>query len=247
MGKLGGMRLYGMAGALQAALETGSATEAAQELVARLVEAEWEDKHQRRTERLVRMARFRTGAYLSDMDWATDRNLDRNLIAKLADGRFVKENRSVLITGPTGVGKSFVAQALGSQACELGYSTVYWNCTKLFPVLREKHRDGSNGRFMKGLAKASLLILDDFGLARMETQERMGFLEIVEDRHGRGGTIVTSQLPVAAWHEIIGDKTIADAVCDRLIHRSIRIELKGTSLRAREPGSQEKKDLVQQD
>jgi DNA replication protein DnaC len=224
MGKLNGMKLYGMAGALRAAMETGAAGENAQELLARLVEAEWEDKHQRRTERLARAARFRTGAFVSDVDWTADRNLDRNVVAKLSECRFIIENRAVLITGPTGVGKSFIAQALGTQACALGYATAYWNCTKLFPTLREKTRDGSYGRFMKGLSKTALVILDDFGLARLESLDRMALLEIID----------TSQLPVGSWHEIIGDKTIADAVCDRLVHRSIRLELKGESLRAKD-------------
>ena len=229
------MKLYGMADAYRAAMETGAdRSQAVNELLARLVEAEWQDKHVRRTQRLARSARFRSESALSDIDWLANRNLDRAVITSLAECRFIAEKRTVIVTGPTGVGKSFVAQALGTQACEVGFATAYWNCTKLFPALKEKQRDGAYARFISLLAKTPLLILDDFGLARLDANDRLALLEIAEDRYNKAATIVTSQLPVSAWHEIIGDQTIADAICDRFVHRAIRLEMSGQSMRARQ-------------
>jgi DNA replication protein DnaC len=228
------MKLYGMADAYRAAIETGSdRSQTVNELVARLVDAEWQDKHARRTHRLARQAKFRSESAIADIDWLANRNLDRAVIMTLAECRFVFEKRTVIITGPTGVGKSFIAQALGTQACDAGYATSYWNCNKLFPALKEKQREGSYGRFIAALAKVPLLVLDDFGLARLDTQDRLSLLEILEDRYNKSATIMTSQLPVASWYEIIGDQTIADAICDRVVHRAIRIELTGQSMRAR--------------
>jgi DNA replication protein DnaC len=228
------MKLYGMADAYRAAMETGAdRSQTVNELLGRLIDAEWQDKHSRRTQRLARAARFRSQSTISDIDWLENRNLDRAVIASLAECRFILEKRTLIVTGPTGVGKSFIAQALGAQACDAGFITSYWNCNKLFPLLKEKQRDGSYARFIASLAKVSLLILDDFGLARLDTADRLALLEILEDRYNKSATILSSQLPVASWHEIIGDQTIADAICDRVVHRAIRIEMAGTSMRAR--------------
>ena len=233
--KMRQMKLYGMADAYRAALETGAdRSQAVNELLASLIESEWQDKHDRRTQRLARTARFRCESALSDVDWIANRNLDRAVIMNLAECRFITEKRTVIVTGPTGVGKSFIAQALGTQACDSGFATSYWNCNKLFPALKEKQRDGSYARFIALLAKTPLLILDDFGLARLDASDRLALLEIAEDRYNKVATIVTSQLPVSAWHEVIGDQTIADATCDRFVHRAIRIEMSGQSMRARE-------------
>ncbi len=233
--KLTQMRLYGMANALRAGIETGGVAHTDPlEFVSYLVQSEWEDKHARRTQRLSRAARFRTDALLSEIDWTVQRGLDKTVVMKLAEGAFVREHRTVILTGATGVGKSFVAQALGSHACESGYTTAYFNCTKLFPLLREKRIDGSYNPFITKLAKTHLLILDDFGLLRFDAQDRLSLLEIVEDRYNKSALIVASQLPVTEWHSVIGDPTIADAVCDRIVHKAIRIEMSGPSMRAKD-------------
>ena len=231
--KLSQMKLYGMAEALRAAMETGAdRNSGVQEFIAHLVESEWEDKHQRRTQRLTRAAQFRSQALLSELDWTVNRGLDKTLLLKLSDCRFVHEKKTIIITGPTGVGKSFLAQALGSQCCDLAFRTRYCNCNKLFPLLKEKRMDGSYARFMSELAKTNLLVLDDFGLMHLDGHDRLSLLEIVEDRYAKSATIITSQIPVAQWYEIIGDPTISDAVCDRIIHGAIRIEMQGPSMRS---------------
>jgi len=231
--KMSQMKLYGMASALRTALETGlERYSSPQEFVSHLIESEWDDKHQRRTQRLSRAAQFRSQSFLSELDWTVNRGLDKALLLKLSECRFVREKRTIIITGPTGVGKSFVAQALGSQSCDLAYRTRYCNCNKLFPLLREKRHDGTYAKFMADLAKANLLILDDFGLMHMDGQDRLSLLELVEDRYAKASTIITSQLPVAQWYEVIGDPTISDAVCDRLVHGAVRIEMQGESMRA---------------
>jgi DNA replication protein DnaC len=232
--KLNHMKLYGMAIALRAAVESGTARNSTpEEFLAHLVESEWEDKHQRRTERLMRNAKFRTEALIGELDWTVQRGLDKALMLRLSDCRFVQEHRTIIVTGPTGVGKSFIAQALGSQACDVGFDTAYFNCGKLFPLLREKRIDGSYARFVKSIAKTDLVVFDDFGLLRLDTPDRLSLLEILEDRYARNATIIASQLPVAQWHEVIGDQTIADAICDRVVHHAIRIELNGISMRSK--------------
>jgi DNA replication protein DnaC len=233
--KLNQMKLYGMANALRAAIETGGMTHTdAGEFVSYLVQSEWDDKHMRRTQRLTRAARFRSDALLSEIDWTTNRGLDRTVLTRLAEGSFIREHRTVILTGPTGVGKSFVAQALGTHACDCGFVTAYFNCTKLFPLLKERRIDGSYPAFVTKLGKTHLLILDDFGLLHLDVQDRLGLLELVEDRYGKAALIVTSQFPVSEWHSIIGDPTIADAICDRIVHKSIRIEMSGPSMRAKD-------------
>jgi DNA replication protein DnaC len=233
--KLTQMKLYGMANALKAGIETGGITNTDPlEFISYLIQSEWEDKHARRTQRLSRAARFRTEALLSEIDWTAQRGLDKTVIMKLAEGAFIREHRTVVLTGPTGVGKSFVAQALGSHACDCGYTTAYFNCSKLFPLLREKRIDGSYSPYVTRLAKTHLLILDDFGLLRFDAQDRLSLLEIIEDRYNKSALIVSSQLPVADWHSVIGDPTIADAVCDRIVHKAIRIEMSGLSMRAKD-------------
>ena len=231
--KLNQMRLYGMANALKAAIESGMiAHTGPTEFAAHLVQSEWDDKHVRRTQRLTRSARFRSEAILSEIDWKINRGLDKAVMMKLSEGSFIREHRTIVITGPTGVGKSFVAQALGTHACECGFTTGYYNCTKLFPMLKEKRLAGTYGMFITRLSKMHLLILDDFGLMRLDSQDRLSLLEIVEDRYGKAALILSSQLPVSEWHSVIGDPTIADAICDRIVHKSIRIELSGPSMRS---------------
>jgi len=153
------------------------------------------------------------------------------LIANLATGEYLEKGESVLITGKTGVGKSFLASALGLQACAQGYSVEYFNAQKMFLRLKMARLEGTILKFFDKLAKTKLLVIDDFGLAHLDKQQQLDLLDIMEDRHGRYSTIIASQLPVAAWYDVCGERTIADAVLDRLVHTSYRIEFNDVNLR----------------
>lgn len=230
--KMRSMRLFGMLEAFDAMLKTAQTIEyAPDELMAHLVEAEWNDRHNRRLKRLLKNARFRYSATLNEIDYQVPRGLDRNLIQRLSQGDFIRRSQNVIILGPTGVGKSFIATALGHQACMLGMTTLYASAYKLFQELKMAKADGSYPKLLKRLARQELLILDDFGIKPMDQHARMALMEIMEDRHQKQATIITTQLPIKHWHEAIGESTIADAVMDRLVHSAHRIELKGESMR----------------
>ena len=230
--KMRSMRLFGMLEAFDALLKTAQTNEyTSDELMAHLVEAEWNDRHNRRLKRLLKNARFRYSATLNEIDYQVPRGLDRNLIQRLSQGDFIRRSQNVIILGPTGVGKSFIATALGHQACMLGMNTFYASAYKLFQELKMAKADGSYPKLLKRLARQELLILDDFGIKPMDQHARMALMEIMEDRHQKQATIITTQLPIKHWHEAIGESTIADAVMDRLVHSAHRIELKGESMR----------------
>lgn len=196
-----------------------------------LIQSEWEDRENKKINRHLRLARFRYTACIEEVNFTSSRGLDKTQILRLAEGSFIQKKENLLITGPTGVGKSFLASAFGHQGCQFGYRTLYFNTQKLFSRLKMQKADGSYGREINKIEKCDLLILDDFGLQALDNTARMILLEIIEDRHGRKSTIVASQLPVAKWYDIIGDSTVADAILDRMIHTAHRIELKGESLR----------------
>lgn len=196
-----------------------------------LLNAEKENRGARRTKRLIHQARFRYTASIEQLNFTTPRGLDKALLLCLAEGTYITKGKSVLITGPTGVGKSYIASALGHQACLMGYTTLYYNIQKLLTHLRLAKVDGSIFKVQKLLYKKDLLILDDFGLQSLNDKQRIDYFEILEERHGRKSTIFISQLPVHEWFDIIGDNTIADAIVDRVIHQSIKIDLKGESMR----------------
>lgn len=226
------MRLLGMFNAFEAILHAGQTPSlTSDELVAHLVEAELNDRQQRRTKRCLRAARFRYPASIEEIDFHSARNLDKNQLLRLADCSFLDQGGNIVITGPTGTGKSFLASAIGNQACLKGKQVKYFNCRKLFESLKMAKADGSYQSFIRKLERQDLIILDDFGLEPINGNARLGLLEIIEDRHGCRSTLVVSQLPVANWHEVIGEKTIADAILDRIVHHANRIELKGESLR----------------
>lgn len=230
--KLNEMKLFGMSRAyetMQTTRQSDGMTN--DELINYLVEAEWDDRQNRRLKRLVKTARFRYQATLGDIAYGNERNLDKGMFLKLAGCDYLEKKENIIITGATGVGKSHLATALGNQACLKGYKTIYCNVAKLLANLQMKRADSSYLRELEKFERQDLLILDDFGLARLDTTNRMDLLEIIEDRHGKCSTIITSQLPVTKWHEVIGDLTIADAILDRLVHNAHRIELKGSSLR----------------
>jgi DNA replication protein DnaC len=232
--KMRQMKLYGMALAFKTSLEEHSMPQStADEMVALLVEAEWDDRNNRRISRRIRNARFRYKAVLEQIDFTVQRNLDRNVMNRLAECSFIEKNENVLISGSTGIGKSFVASAIGNQACMLGYKVYYASTAKLFSLLKIAKADGSYIKETARIEKQDLLILDDFGMQPFDNHSRSALIEIIEDRHGKHSTIITSQLPVKQWHEVIGEQTIADAVLDRIVHNAHRIELSGESLRKR--------------
>jgi len=229
--KMKTMKLYGMARAMASAIDMGIKDITPDQFIAHLVDAEWDDRYNRRLDRLIKNAKFRYRASIDEIDFSLSRNLDKNMVLRFSDCSFVKNKKNIIITGPTGVGKSFVASALGNQACIYGYVTLYFNTQKLFSALKLSKADGSYISQIRKIEKASLLVLDDFGLEKLDSQSRLSLLEILEDRHGLASTVITSQFPIPAWHEIIGDPTIADAICDRMVNSSYRIELGGESVR----------------
>ena len=208
-----------------------------------LIEAEWDDKHNRKIERAIKNARFRYKTSIEGIIYDETRNIEKNSILRLADCEFVEKSENILITGSTGVGKSYMATALGYQACIEGYRVMYLNTTKLFSKLKIAKADGSYLRELAKIERQHVVILDDFGLQPLDGQNRIAMLEIIEDRNKKGSVIVTSQLPVEGWYEIIGEKTIADAILDRLIHQSHRIELKGESMRKKRSLIKEKNSI----
>ena len=232
LNKLVEMKFTGMAQALKTSMETGRGESyTADELVAFLVDSEWEERQNKRLDRLVKKAKFRYFSTFEELSFNMQRSLDKNLCLRLSTGQFIKKGESVLITGPTGVGKSFLASALGNQACVKGYKVLYFNMGKLFDQLRIFQADGSYAKEVEKIAKTDLLILDDFGMKSFNNQQRMMLMEIIEDRHGRASTIITSQHPVKNWYEIIGEATLADAILDRLVHSAHEIKISGESMR----------------
>jgi DNA replication protein DnaC len=205
------MKFQGMAMAFKTTLEDGRmASMTADEMVAFLIESEWDYRNNRRIERHINQARFRYKANIENLDFETDRNLDKNQIMRFADCNFIDKSETIIITGSTGIGKSFIGSAIGNQACMLGYKVLYANTTKLFSKLKMSKADGSYIKEIARIEKQDLLILDDFGIQPFDNQSRSSLMEIIEDRHGKRSTIITSQLPVLQWHEIIGENTIAD-------------------------------------
>lgn len=230
--KMKQMKLNGMHNAFKTAIESGKTDHyTIDQFTSMLIDSEWDERHNRRIERSIKNARFHYKSNIESLNFEVSRNLDRTQILRLADCEFVTKNQNVLITGSTGVGKSFLGTALGYQACIEGFKVSYFNTSKLFAKLKIAKADGSYLRELAKLERQDVLILDDFGLQALDGQNRITLLEIIEDRHNNGSIIVTSQIPVQGWYDIIGEKTIADAILDRLIHQSHRIELLGESMR----------------
>ena len=230
--KMKQMNLNGMHNAFKTAIESGKNDHyTIDQFTSMLIDSEWDERHNRRIERSIKNARFHYKSNIESLNFEVSRNLDRTQILRLADCEFVTKNQNVLITGSTGVGKSFLGTALGYQACIEGFKVSYFNTSKLFAKLKIAKADGSYLKELAKLQRQDVLILDDFGLQALDGQNRITLLEIIEDRHNNGSIIVTSQIPVQGWYDIIGEKTIADAILDRLIHNSHRIELSGESMR----------------
>lgn len=230
--KMKNLGLYGMYGAFKTAIETGKTDHyTLDQFIAQLIETEWDDRQNRKIERNIKNAQFRYKASLEKIVFNEDRNLDRTRLLRLSQGDYINKGEDILITGSTGVGKSYLATALGYQACIDGYRVKYYNTTRLLAKLKMAKSDGTYINEIARIERQHLIILDDFGLQPMDNQNRLAFLEIVEDRHGKGSLIITSQLPVASWYDVIGEKTIADAILDRLVHHAHRFELGGESMR----------------
>jgi DNA replication protein DnaC len=196
-----------------------------------LLDRELADRQDRRLRARLRYARLRHNAAVEDVAYRTARGLDRALFHKLAQGNWIKEQQNLIIVGPSGVGKSWLACALGHRACRDNLSVLYQRIPRLFSDLALARGDGRYARLMRALGGVKLLILDDWGLEPLTAEQRHDLLEIVEDRYGRGATLITSQIPVDRWHDLIGDPTLADAILDRVVHNAHRIQLRGESLR----------------
>jgi DNA replication protein DnaC len=204
-----------------------------EERLALLVEREATGREDRRLRARLKFAGLRQSACIEDIDWRAARGLDRALFTRLAGGEWIDRHQGVLLTGPTGVGKTWLACALGHKACRDGHSVLYQRLPRLLEALALARGDGRYARMLKGLARVGVLILDDWGLTPLTPEGRRDLLEVIDDRHGRTATVVTSQLPVPSWHEWIADPTLGDAILDRLVHNAHRIELKGESMRRR--------------
>jgi DNA replication protein DnaC len=202
------------------------------EYLALLTDHQWEDRENRKTDRLLKQAGFRQNANLADISYSPDRNLDRNMFARLGTLDFISKKEGLIICGASGVGKSYLAQALGHQACLSGYKTLYAVTARIFKKLKLCKVDGTYLKELEKLTRTDLLILDDFGLQAFDNQDRETLMDIIDDRHSRKTTIISSQIPVSAWYEIIGGEgTLADAILDRIVNSSHRIDLRGESLR----------------
>jgi DNA replication protein DnaC len=196
-----------------------------------LIQAETDQREANRLERLVKNAAFRYKSSIQEVSFDAARGVEQSKVLSIAGGSYIKNGESVIITGATGCGKSFLASALGMQACKQGYSVAYYNMQKLMTRFKIARLEANSIGLFDKLAKTDLLILDDFGLASMENQQQLDLMEIIEDRHGRKATVIASQLPVASWFDVFKEETIADAILDRIVHNSHRFELKGESLR----------------
>lgn len=234
--RLHALRLTGMATALSEQQgQPDLARLAFEDRLALLVEREVTAREDRRLTRLLQLAKLRLpAAAIEDLDFRSARGLDRSLLLRLASGEWIRQHQTVLIVGATGTGKTYVACALGQSACRHGLTARYLRLPRLLQDLGLARADGSYGKVLTTLAKADLLLLDDWGLAPLADRERRDLLEVLEDRYGRRATLVTSQLPLEHWHTCVGDATFADAILDRLVHQAHRITLKGTSMRRHE-------------
>ena len=237
--QLNQLGLLGMAGAFGEMIDADAASLSHAEWLALLLEREISYRHDRRLAARLRYARLRHQAAVEDVDYRTVRGLDRALFQKLAAGAWIDAHDNLILCGPTGVGKSWLASALGHRACRDNRSVLYQRVPKLFAELALARADGRHRRLMRGLISPQLLILDDWGLEPLDAGARHDLMEILEDRYGRRSTIVTSQVPVEHWHQLIGDPTYADAILDRLVHNATRIDLTGESMRRKRSSRQQ--------
>jgi DNA replication protein DnaC len=230
--KLYTMKLNGMADALKELIQQPHSQDLSfEERLALMVDRQWTWKEDRRMKRLLQLAHLKINACTEDIDFKTPRGIDKPVLLHLARCEWITNIQNIIITGPTGVGKTYLACALANRACRMGFQSYYSRLPRLFQELTIARADGSYSRLMKKLLKAKVLVIDDLGLAPMSPSERTDLLEVIEDRHGTSSTLVATQLPIDHWHDNIGDSTIADAILDRLVHNAHKIHLKGESMR----------------
>jgi len=230
--KMSKLRLFGMQQSFKGILESKSYGQfTIDQLLATLVQAEWEEQENRKIGRLMKNAKFRYQASLEEIDYQHPRNLDKNQMLRFVDCNYLKRAENILVTGATGLGKSHIISALGNQACLMGYKVMYRNAQKLFNALKLARIDGSYLKEMKKIEKQDLFIIDDFGLQPLDSMMSLTLMEIIEDRFAVKSMIIGSQIPLEKWYEVITEKTVADAVLDRLFNMSHKIILKGESMR----------------
>jgi DNA replication protein DnaC len=233
--KLNTLKFYGMAQGLQDQAQHPAIDQLSfEERLGLLVDREITNRLDRRFKNRLQQAKLKQSASLEDIDYQANRGLDKALVQGFHDCQWIKKNLNILISGPTGVGKSWIACALAQKACREGYTALYQRVPRLFHELVLAKGDGSLNKLFSRLSKVDVLILDDWGLSKLTAEQRRDLLEILEDRHGSRSTIVTSQLPIDQWHDNIGDSTMADAIMDRLVHNAYKINLKGESLRKKQ-------------
>lgn len=230
--KMNAMKLFGMVAAFDSQLSSNEYHELSfEERVGILVDAEWTDREQRKLSRRLKAAKLRYPASLENVNFQASRGLNRQQILTLGSGRWIAEQHNLLITGPTGIGKSFLACAFVERACRRGFTGYYVRASRLVHDLAVARGDGSYTRVLSRLAKLDLLAVDDWLLHPLKDADRRDLMEVIEERAERGSTLIATQLPVKQWHPAIGDPNHADALCDRILHRAHRITLKGASLR----------------
>jgi len=232
--KLQTLRLMGMYKALIEQMSMPeSETLSFEERLGLLADREITERQDRRLKARLRQAKLKHNACLEDLDYRAPRGIDKALMLQLSNCRWLNEGLNLIINGATGVGKTWIACALAQKACREGYTALYLRLPRLFEELALAHGDGRFSKLMAGFAKTDLIILDDWGMAKFTAEQRRDLLELLDDRHGNRSTLVTSQVPVDHWHEVIGDPTLGDAILDRLVHNAYRINLKGESMRKR--------------
>jgi DNA replication protein len=232
LNKLNELRLIGMAKAYAEQEETKDIAQLSfEQRFGLLVDREMTERENRRLVSRLRAAKLRQNASVEDIDLRSQRGLDKHLLPQLGACQWVKDHHNVLLTGPTGIGKSYIACALANSACRQGYKSLYQRLPRLFEELGIAKGDGRYSKLLTNLSKTDLLVLDDFGLSKLTEEQCRDLLEIMEDRHGLKSTIVTSQLPVKNWHDVMQDPTLADAILDRLVHNAYKIDLTGESMR----------------
>ena len=230
--KMKQLRLNGMAQVHYAAVHENMYTDyTLDEYTALLIDQEWEVRQHRKIQNTLYRAGFKFQASVRDIDYTAHRNLEKNYLERLLTLDFIKQHQNIIITGPTGVGKSYLAQAIGTHACAMLCKTIYFNTARLMELLKTARMDGSYLKLIRNIKRSALLILDDFGLASFDSNSRQSLMDLIEDRHEQASTIIASQIPVAGWYQIIGEGTIADAILDRIVNSSHRINLDGQSLR----------------